>query len=323
MFAWRRSHVWLHLNASSWLVLVVPSEVRVWQASNCFQEGMVLHIVGLEIFVVENDRTVCRLLGRRQKGSDGMENTIDIDSIKKTVEEFDQIIRDAIIAKYRSAGTVVLQHHLKNSIYSRWNINDFISKYLQAEKYPEDRIAKTVNNLIDFKLQLYFIFEVDEWLYPSRTDLESKNRCIAARAALWELSLNQSIIGKSRVLWERLMNLVYFMETGKDLEGKKSKKTAFFKFVDGCPTWKFPSPYKEIIEEHDDSLRTPEFHKGSVLRSILMGKKEIKFEDYRRLYGYALNGLWENLTSIAGGGKATHFSQLHCDADGRLLDEYT
>ena len=204
----------------------------------------------------------------------------------------------------------------------RLKIDEFISAYINGGKYPKERLKKTVFCLMDFKLQFFLITEVDEWSYPSRGQLTSPDRMTAANAELRQLSINQSLVGKSRVLWERLMNLVYYMETGKDLVVKKSKKTAFFKFVDGCPTWKFLSAYKDTVDEFDNALRTPEFHKGSVLRSNLMGNKEISFEEFRKLYGSLLNGIWENLCSIAAGGKASAFTNVHMDDNGELKEEY-
>ena len=194
--------------------------------------------------------------------------------------------------------------------------------YLSQSEYPEYRLVKTVYNLMDFKLQFFFITEVDERLYPSRSLLESTNPKIAAYAELWELNVNQSLIGKSRVLWERLMNLVYYLETGRSLEGRASKKAKFFKFVEGHDKWQFLAAYKDAVTTHDDGLRTPEYHKASVLRSVLMGNKKIEFSNYRELYGNLLNTFWENFSSITAGGKATHRTSVHLDEDGNLKDEY-
>ena len=85
------------------------------------------------------------------------------------------------------------------------------------------------------------------------------------------LSFDQSLILKSRILWERVMNFVYYLETGNNLEIKKkqSKKAIFFDFIKDTK-WKFLEDYKEYVEWFDDTWRTPEAHKGSTLRARLL-----------------------------------------------------
>ena len=163
---------------------------------------------------------------------------------------------------------------------------------------------------------------MDEWLYTSRTQLASTNPKNAAYAELLELSVNQSLIGKSRILWERLMNLVYHLETGRSLDVKGSKKTKFFYFLKDHEKWHFLAAYRDTVTTFDDALRTPEYHKSSVLRSVFMGNKRIEFSKYRELYGSLLNTFWENFRSIAAGGKATHRTNVHLDDDGNLKDEF-
>jgi hypothetical protein len=66
-----------------------------------------------------------------------------------------------------------------------------------------------------------------------------------------------------------------------------------------------------VIERYDDRFRTPEFHKGSILRKELLGGAKIDLNELLELVNRATNAIWENLTSIVGGGDAIHFTDLH------------
>ena len=54
---------------------------------------------------------------------------------------------------------------------------------------------------------------------------------VRAAATTTTVSFDQNLISKSRILWERLMNFIYFLYTGKELETKNSKKVKFFRWA--------------------------------------------------------------------------------------------
>ena len=143
---------------------------------------------------------------------------------------------------------------------------------------------------------------------------------------LVKLSLDQSVILKSRIVWERLMNLVFFIETGAELEAKvsrrKSKKAAFFDFVHDNPKWRFLAAYEKEISAYDDSFRTPEAHKNSFLRSAFLNGRDIDGNAILTLLNHALNTIWENTLSIMEGRPVTHFSGVHIDASGQIDGKY-
>ena len=86
--------------------------------------------------------------------------------------------------------------------------------------------------------------------------------------------INQSGIVLSRIAFERLMNLIYFVITGKSLDSgspKKSKKREFFIYLNKADwTWRYFLYLQSIVQYFDDKHRTGEVHKKSkILRQIV------------------------------------------------------
>jgi hypothetical protein len=96
------------------------------------------------------------------------------------------------------------------------------------------------------------------------------------------------------------MNFVYYLETGEELEDKKSKKTKFFNHIKGTK-WSFLGEYKNYIEWFDNKLRTPEVHKSSTLRSHFSKGTNISQDKALGIINIAMNALWGNLILIIQG----------------------
>jgi len=238
------------------------------------------------------------------------------------------LISDALREKY-SNSPELLDTLTTHGPLSRWNVVDFLDAYVSGGVYPADRLHRLADMLLDIKLQLYFILEVDLGCYNLLVHdrgYDKSEPLAHPHVYLTRLSLDQTLIGKSRVLWERLMNLIYFLETGEELESKRSRKrskqTAFFEFVSKDPKLRFLEPYRQIIEQYDQSYRTPEYHKSSVLRSELLGGRTVDANDLPKLINAAINNIWENLISIVGGGKPVSFSELHLSESGEIDAKY-
>ena len=64
-------------------------------------------------------------------------------------------------------------------------------------------------------------------------------------------NIDQTIIAKSRIFWDRLMNLIYYLETRSLLEeqvsDRKSKRKAFFQLASTTPRWRFLEPYEKDL----------------------------------------------------------------------------
>lgn len=206
---------------------------------------------------------------------------------------------------------------------------DFVTAYREGGVYPEDRLGELVLRFTDVRLQEWYLrFDagmVNEKYYsrlavdPSQTD--------TANPTLYLMAIAQSIIGRSRIAWEKLMRAVYFLETGGDLQpsGSRSYKAKFFAWVGTQPKWLFLAPYGDVVTAHDDRFRTGEFHKGSVLRRVIVGHEMPDLNEVMSLANYIQNVIWSNILDIVSGGWPTHFTDLHSrgeadmDIDPRYL----
>ncbi|MCI0428909.1 MAG: hypothetical protein L0Z46_12930 [Nitrospiraceae bacterium] len=254
-----------------------------------------------------------------------------LDELRAKVEQFDGFLHEALRQKYTASyPPEAVPHLLRDGVIPRWNLSNFLETYTRAGVYPPDRLERLVYQLFDIKLQLYYLLEIDIGLYNRlvhERGYDDKNPAASPpHVFLTRLSLDQALIGKSRILWERVMNFVYYLETGEDLDRKvsnrRSKKQLFFRFVESSARWRFLAPYGDVIEQYDSAYRTPEYHKSSVLRAELLGSISVDPGKLLELINKAINNLWENILSIVSGGKAISFNELHLDASGKIRAEY-
>jgi hypothetical protein len=116
----------------------------------------------------------------------------------------------------------------------------------------------------------------------------------SANLTLNLMAITQSMIGLSRIAFEKLMRAVYYLETGEDLQpsGSRSYKAKFFTWVANQPKWRFLEPYQSVVTEHDERFRTGEFHKGSILRKVVLGHEMPDLNDIMELSNSMMNGIW-------------------------------
>lgn len=187
----------------------------------------------------------------------------------------DQIERfDKIIKKVSMLDNQPLFSQFRNS-----SIADFITYYRKSSTYVNEKEKYLTMSLIDIRLELLYIEDVDLKFYGDiftrDFNYENHNVDIDPYTYIKFLSFTQSEILKSRILFERIMNFIYYFCTGIELENKKvkSKKGEFFKklvFDTSFYKWKFIAPYEKVILRYDELLRTSEVHKKSTLRSFLL-----------------------------------------------------
>lgn len=192
---------------------------------------------------------------------------------------------------------------------------DFVDAYRTGGIYPEDRLRELVFRFTDVRLQQWYIdFDagVANDYYYGRIHL-NPSLANSARLTIGLMATTQSMIGRSRIAWEKLMRAVYYMETGQDLQpsGSRSYKSKFFDWVSNQPKWLFLEPYKSVVSEHDDRFRTGEFHKGSVLRRVVLGHEMPDLNKLMKLSNVMRNAIWPNILDIARGGWPSQFSNLH------------
>lgn len=252
---------------------------------------------------------------------------MNLDQLRATTDEFEKILGEALEQKYLQYESEIRQHLINISTVRRWSINSFLEVYTSSGCYPIERLEKSLYQLFDLKLQIYYILEVDLGLYNGLVydrGYDKDNPFAMPQILLVRLSLDQSLIAKSRILWERIMNFVYYLESGKELKvsSRRSRRRAFFAFVRKSPRWRFLEPYETVLQAYEDSYRTPEVHGSSVLRSELLGQRNIDPNQLLELINRSMNNIWENMVSIVGGGKAQSFSDMHSSREHIIDPRY-
>lgn len=186
-------------------------------------------------------------------------------------------------------------------------VEKFVKAYRAGDVYPEERLSNLVYLFTDVRLQLrYLEFDAananESYYLPIHVNPELAND---PRYKVRLMAIDQSVIGRSRIAWEKLMVALYYMETGKrelPKTSNRSAKTAFFKWVETTETWAWLAPYASEVTEHDERYRTPEYHKHSVLRARIFDRQGPEPNDMMRLSNLTRNAIWPNILSIVGGG---------------------
>ncbi|MBM4510051.1 hypothetical protein GS425_00060 [Rhodococcus hoagii] len=134
-------------------------------------------------------------------------------------DSFDQFVADAIDVKYQGTPEPFVDMMRIRSGTSASSLMRCC-----AGGYPPERLEGAVIRAFDLKLQFTTSSRWTWHLQPGYSAALDANGLTYETATpnllLTRLSLDQNLIGKMRILWERLMNLVYFVETGKEIPAK-------------------------------------------------------------------------------------------------------
>ena len=221
--------------------------------------------------------------------------------ILELINSFNSKIEEAYNEKYRECPG------FKHFISTQIDLKEFLESY-QKSKYctdKEDITEKVILNLMDIKLEIFFIWEVEIGQYNSRVidkvgsfeEIKENNYIY-----LVKLNLDQNMIYKTRVLWERIMNLVYLVGTQKLLETKNSKKQKFKNFIKSNEEWNSMYNVVEKIEAIDNAFRTPETHKYSRIRSMFLNKEDMHADEFcMNLVEVFINETYPNILNILMG----------------------
>jgi hypothetical protein len=141
------------------------------------------------------------------------------DVLRERVEEFETIVEEAKRAIWAREPKEVADAFLKDDPVLAWDLLAALDSYRSSSAYPQDRLPGIMHRLIDTKLQMYFVSQVvpgamNQMVYLRGFDPD--NPLATPNLQLTRLSYLQALIGQSRVLWERLMRLIYFLETGSN-----------------------------------------------------------------------------------------------------------
>lgn len=201
---------------------------------------------------------------------------------------FDSFVEAAIRERFGESA----EHFLSGS--PTFDTAPFV-ELLLSSGCPAERIPRLVAMLNDLKLQDYFLLHE---VSPQRNHSTPDPGSPASR--LSEAAIDQTYIVMARIFFERLMNLVYYLELGTELSGR-SKRRAFFRMVRASERWRWMEGFEALIHRYDEAYRTPEVHSGSVLRGHLERGETGVF--WRTMAPQNLvYGLWDEIEAVLGGG---------------------
>ena len=164
----------------------------------------------------------------------------------------------------------------------------FFFLYIQSKFYKNDteeekkinrKISEQFQNII-FEYYIIFEFEIFD-----ESKLFKEN-CENDYEMLYNLNKTQNLIIKTRILWEKVMNLIYLVIERKELDNKRSKKKKFKSWCNEKGIT-FLDEIMQKLEAFDNTFRTGEVHEYSKLKKYL-----VKNEN-QNINLYCLDLLWK------------------------------
>lgn len=140
------------------------------------------------------------------------------------------------------------------------------SKYFkEADEKDEEINRKIFEQLQNIVFELYMIFEFEIFdeseLYKEKPENEYE--------MLYNFNKTQTLIIKTRILWEKVMNFTYLAIEREELKSKKSKKKVFKNWCKDKNINFFDESLK-MLEKFDDKFRTGEVHEFSKLKNFFL-----------------------------------------------------
>jgi len=224
---------------------------------------------------------------------------MDFAQTRERVEKFEQIIERARNELWSNDPPEVGEHFLQHDHILAWRLMDLLRAYQESRTYKQDRLPGVMDRLIDLKLQLYFVSHALPATVNAQVYLRGYsegNPLDTPGLELARLCYTQAIINAGRILWERLMRLVYYLEMGEDMPRYGSSREHFFsKVPHWSPRWDFMSEWNEVVRRFDESFRHRETHRESVLAKELLGDEPVDPDRVLELLTPLMNGVWPAL----------------------------
>lgn len=231
-----------------------------------------------------------------------------IENARLQLEQFEKLLFDAkselLHANFTPQWAATM---LRNDEQFRWRLTkDFFEPYQASGAYPLDRLPKATYWLMDLKLECYLLQDslipIHNGAVFSKEGFSLTNPRTRPSIYMHHLAITQAMIGAVRIMWERLMGLVYYLETGQDAQRKGSVRRAFFREIDNWEhRWRPLKEWESELEWYDGLYRTPEFHNNSTLRAGLFKDALPDPNSIISLLAPVANGFWSLLTANVKG----------------------
>lgn len=153
------------------------------------------------------------------------------------------------------------------------SVSEFLSTTTITQIGSAEVQRRALYAAFDFMLQIEFLAvggaASNRMIYDS--DLFGTNRFESPTIQLRFGALRQWSIIASRIVFERLADVIHILETGRRIEGKKSKFKQIQRiFSDPTKPWCYFAPYLNAVRQFDNRYRTREVHGGSPMPRKLL-----------------------------------------------------
>lgn len=190
------------------------------------------------------------------------------------------------------------------------DLYDFWERYECSAYFSNnnDLNLKIIKSLQDILLESFFLWNCEIFNPKQSYGKVYDEFC--------RLNNDQSLILKTRICWERIMNFSYILITGKELSSKTSKKNKFKKWA-ADNEYVFFEDMLLLIEQFDNAFRTPEVHKFSKIRSSITSGEEFDASLYAMTIMLKFtSNIYPNILLILRG--ENNFSRAWSRVDGEL-----
>ena len=218
--------------------------------------------------------------------------------------EFDEMIRETVSENLiRNLGPDLAETFIRDHQLLAWDLVDLFDSYQSAGVYPIERLPGVIDRAIDLKLQLYYVSQINPAVHNlvlSGTEFTLKNPQETPGLHLTHLCFMQAWIGQLRILWERLMTLVFYLEEGRD-PGKSVRRRFFSRIAEWECRRDVLAEWESFISKYDETYRTPEYHNRSNMRKELFGHPTSDPNSIMSPMTPVMSGFWPVFSANARG----------------------
>jgi len=234
---------------------------------------------------------------------------------RKLLEELEATIKTALRQRYK--GSLSLPNFdttLQNNVVVQWNTILFFNVYIQSDIYAKERLPRLTEFLIDIKLEFYYLNEIDLAVYSAliySKGISNKSLALHPHLLLTKLALDQNLLAKTTMLWQKIVRFIYYLEEGIECKGKGAKQKSSLPllgdFVKKHPQWSFLLSSQEVMTRYANNDQVPKYDKTAPFLKELSQHK-MGVEDFIKPVHQTMHHIWKNILSIISGNTVQRFT---------------
>lgn len=211
------------------------------------------------------------------------DNTDNLTPLSK--EELDDLSNDALCQRMELVLLKILNESYPNLAtidnFPRQSIKDFFNTR-KIQSLSQENQRRALRKCFEYLVQLETLSRVSGWMNQSvfNSDYDEIKSWLSPRIQSINCSIDHIKIVCSGVAFERLMDLLHIIETGKPVESNKSKFKKFKKWLlNRQNRFVYFATILPAINKFRSSLRTAEIHEWSRLPEKLLQLQSPSFEE--------------------------------------------